>query len=146
MQLTRHTDYALRVLMFLGAEPGRKASVAQIASYFRISRNHLVKVVQGLTEHGFVSTVRGKHGGMVLARDPADITIGEVVRRMENHFNLVSCLESSSEICMVDKTCPLKNILRHATETFLQELDAITLAEVLQDDLRRQLVKVPVNF
>lgn len=146
MQLTRHTDYALRVLMFLGAEPGRKASVAQIASYFRVSRNHLVKVVQGLTEHGFVSTVRGKHGGMVLAQDPADITIGGVVRRMENHFNLVSCLDASGEICMVDKTCRLKNILQHATETFLQELDVITLADVLQDDLRRQLVKVPVNY
>lgn len=146
MQLTRHTDYALRVLMFLGAEPGRKASVAQIAAYFRISRNHLVKVVQGLTEHGFVSTVRGKHGGMVLARDTADITVGEVVRRMENHFNLVSCLDASSEICMVDKTCPLKGILQHATETFLQELDAITLADVLQNGLRQQLVKVPVNL
>lgn len=146
MQLTRHTDYALRILMFLGAEPGRKASVAQIASYFRVSRNHLVKVVQGLTEHGFVSTVRGKHGGMMLAREPVDISIGEVVRRMENHFNLVSCLDASSEVCMVDKTCPLKSILQHAMETFLQELDVISLADVLQDDLRQQLVEIPVNF
>ena len=73
MQLTRHTDYALRVLMYLGAHTDKLTSVAEIADYYGISRNHLVKIVQGLNEHGFVKTTRGKHGGMQLRGDAANI-------------------------------------------------------------------------
>ena len=88
MQLTRHTDYALRVLMYLTANPGRLVTVAELAKFYDISRNHLVKVVQGLVEHGFLHTTRGKNGGMQLACNSDKISIGKVVRKMENHFTI----------------------------------------------------------
>jgi len=131
MQLTRHTDYALRVLMYLGKQPDKLSSVSEIAAYYEISRNHLVKVVQGLTESGFVKTTRGKHGGMQLAHDSKDISVGSVVRKMENHFNIVECFEFNSDACCIENRCGLKGVIHRATNTFLNELDQTSLAEVL---------------
>ena len=131
MQLTRHTDYALRVLMYLAKQPDVLSSVSEIASYYSISRNHLVKVAQGLTEAGYVKTTRGKHGGMRLASDAKDISVGNVVRKMENHFNVVECFESGNDTCRIEKRCGLKGVIQRATNTFLKELDQTSLADVL---------------
>lgn len=139
MQLTRHTDYALRVLMYLGANTGRLASVAEIADYYTISRHHLVKVVQGLTEIGFVSTVRGKHGGMQLARDAESISVGAVIRHMENHFYIVECFDDTANTCALDGACRLKSVINRAAINFLNELDETSLADVLKPRLRKQL-------
>jgi len=131
MQLTRHTDYALRVLMYLAKQPDKLISVSEIAEYYSVSRNHLVKVVQGLTESGFVATTRGKHGGMQLACEAKDISVGSVVRKMENHFNIVECFEFSSVSCCIESSCGLKGVIHRATNNFLKELDQTSLAEVL---------------
>jgi Rrf2 family nitric oxide-sensitive transcriptional repressor len=139
MQLTRHTDYALRVLMYLGANTSRLASVAEIADYYAISRHHLVKVVQGLTEMGFVSTVRGKHGGMQLACKAEKISVGAVVRHMENHFHIVECFDDTANRCALHGACRLKSVINRATINFLNELDETSLAEVLKPKLRKQL-------
>jgi len=140
MQLTRHTDYALRVLMYLGAQNKNMISVSEVASFYSISRNHLVKVVQGLSEHGFVTTVRGKNGGMKLASDVDNISIGNVIRHMENHFDIVECLDQIAESCVLDKSCKLKDFLNHAVNNFLKELDGISLADVLKPGIRKELV------
>lgn len=145
MQLTRHTDYALRILMYLGAENERLASVADIASYYSISRNHLVKVVQGLTEYGFVTTVRGKGGGMKLARKANDISIGNVIRHMENNFDLVECFNEENSACTVDKRCTLKGILRRGVNNFLTQLDTVSLADIIKPNLRKQLVNISIK-
>jgi len=131
MQLTRHTDYALRVLMYLGKQPDTLSSVSEIAAYYSISRNHLVKVVQGLTEYSFVKTTRGKYGGMQLACDASDISVGSVVRKMENHFNIVECFEHKSDACCIENSCGLKAVIHRATSHFLKELDQTSLADVL---------------
>jgi len=131
MQLTRHTDYALRVLMYLGEQPDKLSSVSEIAAYYSISRNHLVKVVQGLTEAGYVKTTRGKHGGMRLAYDAKDISVGSVVRKMENHFNIVECFEFKSIGCCIENSCGLKGVIHRATDKFLKELDETSLLDVL---------------
>jgi Rrf2 family nitric oxide-sensitive transcriptional repressor len=146
MQLTRHTDYALRVLMYLGARPEELCSVAEISDYFAISRNHLVKVVQGLTEHGFVATTRGKYGGMQLCRDADKISVGAVVRCMENHFDIVECFDHSTMACSLDGACRLKHVLHHAMNNFLKELDGTSLADVLKPKLRKQLLNFPDNL
>lgn len=146
MHLTRHTDYALRVLMYLGASTDRLASVAEIASYYDISRHHLVKVVQGLTEHSFVTTVRGKHGGMQLARDAGNISVGDVVRHMENHFNIVECFDDAADACPLDGVCRLKSMINRAVINFLNELDEISLDDMLKPKLRKQLVNFTNNL
>jgi Rrf2 family transcriptional regulator, nitric oxide-sensitive transcriptional repressor len=131
MQLTRHTDYALRVLMYLAKQPDKLSSVSEVAAFYSVSRNHLVKVVQGLTESGFVKTTRGKHGGMQLAHDSKDISVGSVVRKMENHFNIVECFELSTDGCCIENSCGLKAVIHRATSHFLKELDKTSLADVL---------------
>lgn len=140
MQLTRHTDFALRVLMYLGIQHNRQVSVAEIAEFYSISRNHLVKVVQGLTEHGFVTTNRGKNGGMQLAVDANKISIGNVVRNMENHFEIVECFDSKANKCKIENACKLKGLLQQAIDNFLLELDGYTLADVIKPGLRKNIV------
>ena len=140
MQLTRHTDYALRILMYLAVNHEKLSSVAEIAEYYSISRNHLVKVVQGLTEHGYVTTIRGKNGGMYLTDEPESVSVGDVIRQMENHFDLVECFENNSNTCPLSGACELKHVLSEALNTFLNELDKVSLADIVKLKLRRKLV------
>jgi len=141
MQLTRHTDYSLRVLMYLAAKPNQLITVAELANFYAISRNHLVKVVQGLVEHGFIKTVRGKYGGMQLAKNSDDISIGNVVRHMENHFNIVECMGSEQQHCALNGICSLKNMLARATEDYLKNLDKVSLTSVNKPQLRKLIVE-----
>jgi Rrf2 family nitric oxide-sensitive transcriptional repressor len=132
MQLTQYTDYALRTLIALGVARPAMLTVAEISSAYGISRHHLVKVAGQLAGSGYVETVRGKGGGMRLARDPKQIRVGDVVRRMEAELGLVECLRSDGGNCVIVPSCRLKGMLRRATEQFLVELDAHTLADLVQ--------------
>ncbi len=131
MQLTLHTDYALRVLIFLTQKREDLATITEIADFYQISRNHLVKVVHHLASAGFIQTTRGKHGGMKLAREPELIVIGEVVRRMEPNFDIVECFDAKNPSCVVSPACALKSALYQAGNEFLGVLDRFTLADAL---------------
>lgn len=134
MQLTSHTDYALRVLIYLAKNPENRVTVGELAAYFKISRNHLVKVVHKLGVKGFVSAVRGKGGGLYLARSADQINIGAVVREMEGHFHMVDCFNSKKAgLCRLQPHCGLTAVLGKALEQFLQVLDATTLNDVLPE-------------
>lgn len=133
MQLTRYTDYALRVLLYLAISPNRQANITEIADFFNISRNHLVKVVHQLGSKGFVKTTRGKGGGLSLQHPPEMIRIGEVVRSMENHFNWVECFDPTQQRCRLLPGCGLKHLLTRAGDAYLQVLDNATLADMLLD-------------
>jgi Rrf2 family nitric oxide-sensitive transcriptional repressor len=134
MQLTRYTDYAVRVLLHVGArDVGSLSSIAEIASVYDISRGHLMKVVQDLGQAGFLTTVRGRNGGLKLGRTAETITIGEIIRHTEPGFDLVDCSS-----CIIAPACSLPRILNEATSAFLSVLDRYTLADVLsrRADLR----------
>lgn len=131
MQITSYTDYALRVLIYLAMSPNRQATVPEIADFYNISRNHLVKVVHQLGGKGFINTTRGKGGGLSLQRPPEMIRIGEVVRGMETHFNWVECFDPAQQRCRLLPNCGLKHLLARAGDAYLQVLDAATLADVL---------------
>jgi Rrf2 family nitric oxide-sensitive transcriptional repressor len=131
MRLTDYTDYALRVLMYLGAQPGRLVTVQEIADNHGISKNHLTKVVHHLGQAGLVETVRGRTGGVRLARDPATISMGEVVRITEPDFTMVECFDETKNACSLSPTCVLKSALGRATGAYLRELDGVALASVL---------------
>ena len=138
MQLTLHTDYGLRVLIYLTQKGEGLATITEIANFYHISRNHLVKVVHHLANEGFILTTRGKHGGMKLARSPGLISIGEVVRRMEPNFNVVECFDAENPACVVTSICALKSTLRSAMNDFLATLDGFTLADALQQGERTE--------
>lgn len=129
MQLTLHTDYALRVLIYLAQKGDQQATISEIADFYRISRNHLVKVVHHLARTGFIHTTRGKHGGMVLARAPELISIADVVQEMEPNFDIVECFNTSNPSCAISPICSLKSALYNAGKAFLAVLNNYTLAD-----------------
>ena len=131
MRLTTFSDYSLRVLMYLGTARGRLATIDQVAAAYDISGNHLMKVVHHLAQNGFVETVRGKNGGMRLARAPESIRVGDVLRTTEDDFALVECFDERDTDCRIARCCALKNVLARASAAFLAELDRCTLADLV---------------
>lgn len=130
MRLTSFTDFALRTLMRLAAEPERPFTTEEIARTFDISRHHLTKVVRELAEGGFITTQRGAGGGMRLARPAAQITLGAVVRRMEARQAMVECFRADGGGCVMTGDCRLRARLAHAQEAFLADLDRTALDAV----------------
>ena len=131
MQLTRFTDFSLRVLIYLGAHPDAQATVAGVAAEHGISRHHLTRVVHQLGIKGYIETVRGKGGGFRLARRPELIRIGDVVRDMETGFELAECFRPGETGCRLLPACALKPVLAEAGRAFLASLDRHTLADLL---------------
>ena len=130
MRLSTFSDYSLRVLMYLGAQPDRLATIAEIASSHGISESHLMKVVHQLGRGGFIETVRGKGGGIRLAQAAKDIVLGDVIRHTENDFALAECLAGSTA-CRIQGACCLNSILDQAVKALFLVLDGYTLADLL---------------
>jgi Rrf2 family nitric oxide-sensitive transcriptional repressor len=133
MQLTVYTDYALRVLMYLAIHDDRLVTIAEMASTYAISKNHLMKIVHQLGQHGFIETVRGRGGGLRLGQAPERVALGEVVQRMESHFNLVECFDPGTNRCPILPACGLSCVLIEARDAFLAVLDRYTLADLIPD-------------
>lgn len=132
MQLTQYTDYSLRVLIYLSQKAeGELATITEIADFYGISRNHLVKVVHSLSQNGFIQTTRGKYGGMRLARPADKIGIGEVVRKTEPNLDIAECFNSKNKSCVISPVCALKSILDGARTSFMHTLDRYTIANAL---------------
>jgi Rrf2 family nitric oxide-sensitive transcriptional repressor len=136
VRLTRHTDYALRCLILLALHPGEPRTVTDIARRMRISEDHLFKVVHRLAAEGFVTTQRGRTGGVRLARAPERIVVGAVVRRLEESFALVECFTPETNECPIAPACALAKTLHTALRAFLAVLDDVTLADIA----RRRIV------
>lgn len=133
MQLSLRTDFALRMLMALATRK-ELASIDWIADQYDISRNHLAKIAQDLAARGFVETVRGRNGGLRLARPPSEINVGDVVRKLENIDGFVACMGGKAE-CTIDGLCGLKPALSGALQAFLEHLDQFTLAQITDQRL-----------
>jgi Rrf2 family nitric oxide-sensitive transcriptional repressor len=130
MQLTRYTDYSVRVLTHLSTYPERLSCIAEIARAYGISQSHLMKVVQDLGHSGYVETVRGRNGGIRLRKPPAEINLGALVRHTEKHFDVVDCPN-----CLIAPACQMTSVFAQATRAFLSVLDQYTLADMMS---RRQ--------
>jgi len=133
MRLTQWTDYALRVLMYCATHKQRESAptIAEIAEAHGISRSHLMKVVMELSAKGWLSTTRGRGGGLRLVQDPSQIVIGEVVRQMEEDFRLVECFNPDSNTCRIYGLCRLKGTLQGALKAYMQVLDGVSLADLV---------------
>ncbi|HEY0956281.1 MAG TPA: Rrf2 family transcriptional regulator [Roseateles sp.] len=130
MKLTAFTDYSLRVLIYLATEPDRRATVAEISAAFDIKANHLTKVVHHLAKCGWVATVRGKGGGLVLALPAEQISIGRVVRDTEGAALPAECFGPEHSHCAIVRSCRLKGVLAEAVDAFHAVLDRYTLADI----------------
>ena len=139
MRLTLHTDYSLRLLMLLAMEPDELHTIEEIAQRYDVSRNHLMKVVQTLARAGFVQSLRGRSGGLRLARPAARINLGAVVRATEDSFALVECFDRERNTCVVAPACGLRGPIEEALQAFLGVLDRYSLADLIKNpsSLRR---------
>lgn len=132
MRLTLYTDYSLRVLLYLAFKKDQMVTITELADFYKISRNHLVKVVHNLGIQGYIHTTRGKNGGMRLARPANEIVIGDVVRKMEPDFELLECFSEATDHCVITHSCSLKAVLINARDDFLSTLDKYTVADAIK--------------
>ena len=144
MHLTLHTDYALRVLLYLHLRGDEKSTVQEIAGAYAISKNHLMKVVQRLAGLGYVDASRGRGGGLLLAKPAEEVNLGRLVEQMEPHLNLVECFDAVSNTCSIAPACDLKGVLAEAQQAFLRTLRGYTLADLgLRRQHLREILKMP---
>lgn len=130
MRLTFYSDYSLRLLMYVAVNPDKLVTVQEVADAYGISKNHLMKIVHQLGQHGFVKTVRGRNGGIRLARAAAKIGLGQVVRITEEDFTMVECFDAATNMCAITRSCRLRGVLHTALEAFFAVLDEYTLADL----------------
>lgn len=144
MRLTTMTDYAMRLLMYLGEHPDRLCTISEVAQAHGISQPHLMKVTNRLSRAGWIETIRGKNGGMRLAHAPADISIGAVVRDTENDLALVECMGDKQHCTLIGR-CTLPRILSGALKQFMEHLDQFTLADLLEPKAGEGLAPTPAG-
>lgn len=131
MRLTTFTDYSLRVLIYLAIDPDRRATIGEIAAAFEVSEHHLMKVVHFLGKHRLLKNVRGKGGGMTLARPPEAINVGHVVRLTEASSVPAECFKRETNACVITPVCGLRHVLKDAIEAFHASLAQHTLADLV---------------
>jgi len=130
MRLTSYSDYSLRLLMYAALKGDGLVTIQEVSDAYGISRNHLMKVALDLGRNGFLETVRGRNGGMRLARKPGEIGLGAVLRTTEEDFNTVECFNTRSNTCVISGHCRLKGALARALKAYLEVLDEYTLADL----------------
>lgn len=145
MYLTQQTDYALRVLIYAAVNDDDLVNIATIAEAYNISKSHLMKVVTALVKGGFLSSIRGKGGGLKLAMPPEKIRVGAVVRLMEP-LQIVECFGSNNH-CTITPNCRLADILAGGVKAFLNHLDSFTLADLINKQTHDILysAKIPIQ-
>ncbi|WP_038246806.1 RrF2 family transcriptional regulator [Ghiorsea bivora] len=131
MQLTKYTDYSLRTLLYLGTHQDRLSTISEISKYHNISRNHLVKVVHQLGTNGYILTIRGKNGGIRLARKPNEIQLSQVVRLTEPNMDIQECFSKETNTCPLIDECKLKHVFYSARESFMKTLEEKYLSDIL---------------
>jgi len=140
MRVTTHSDFALRVLIFAALQGDRPSRIEDVAERYQISKSHLTKVVWNLSSAGFLTTARGRAGGLRLARPPEEINLGAVLRATEDNGALVECFNTSG-CCVITPACRARRIFREALEAFHAVFDKYTLADLMtrEPDLRKAL-------
>jgi Rrf2 family nitric oxide-sensitive transcriptional repressor len=130
MRLTFYSDYSLRLLMYAAVRHGQRVTIQEVADAYGISKNHLMKVAFELGRKGYLETVRGRGGGLRLAKPPEKIGLGEVVRAVEEDFTMVECFDTDSNQCVITGACRLRGALTRALKAYFAVLDEYTLADL----------------
>lgn len=145
MKFNLFTDYALRSLMYLCWHRGRTVTAEEISSYYGISHDHIVKVIQELSRHGYVQARRGRGGGSMLARDPRFITVSEVINTFEGPPALLECIRTTN-VCVIETSCRLKGVLTEAQRRMFEYLGTVTVEEIAGEQAPQIVALEPVNL
>lgn len=141
MKLNLFTDYAVRSLMYLSWHRNRTVTAEEIARFYGISRDHIVKVIQELSRHGYVQARRGRGGGSILARDPRDISVAEVITTFEGPPALLDCLRTTN-VCVIERSCRLRTVLGEAQTRMFDYLGTVSIEDIAGDI---EPVTIPLN-
>lgn len=143
MNLTSYTDYALRVLIYLGIQPdGKRSNIKDISDFYHISFHHISKVVYDLGKLGLVATIRGRNGGIYLEKNPDQINIGELVRYTERPVHLVECFDEANNTCKLSPVCRLKGVFNEALSAYFRVLEKYTLQDLIKNkEMLNELLK-----
>ena len=133
MQLTKYTDLSLRVMMHLAVKGGESSTIREIAEIYKVSRNHLVKVVHNLATMGYIHSTQGRGGGITLAVDSSEIVVGDIVRAVEPSLCLIDC---EKQECPLNSACLLKEALDQAIAAFLKTLDGYTVQDLVRNKVQ----------
>lgn len=131
MRLTQHSNYAMRLLMYCALKPDQPVRLAEIADAYGISCHHLNKIAQRLTHIGAIQAIRGRNGGIRLAKEPKDINIGEILRQTEENLVIVECFSETTNTCPLINECKFRQLLQKALVAFLDVLDSQTLEDLV---------------
>ncbi|MYL44385.1 Rrf2 family transcriptional regulator [Virgibacillus halodenitrificans] len=135
MNLKKYTDYGLRVLIFTGMKKeGELASIKEISSVYNISTHHLGKIVHQLTKLELVESIRGRNGGIRLAKPADEMNVGRIVRMLESDFTILECFDKETNHCVISPGCTLKHALNKALHAFLKVLDEYTIADLIHNE------------
>jgi Rrf2 family nitric oxide-sensitive transcriptional repressor len=147
MRLTSYTNYSIRILMYCAVHPETVVTIADIAEAYGISRAHLLKSARQLGQLGYLETLRGRGGGICLAKRPEEIDIGEVVRTLEDTGEFVECFKPDTNTCPIAGPCGLTGLLRRGVEAFYREIDGTTLSDLVGNGriLRQRLALLPTG-
>lgn len=137
MQFTRFTDYSLRVLMYLATHSDRRCTVREIADFYGVSQNHLVKVVHNLAQLGYIESSKGKGGGIKLLKAPEEMNLKQLILKLEPSLTLVECFDETTNTCRIAGNCGLKGILQQAMDTMIDYLDNYTVADTLPSQVQQ---------
>jgi len=139
MQLTKHTDYAFRVLIYLGSMKEELTTIQKVSDVFDISKPNLMKVVNELTKQRWIEAIRGKNGGIHLGVSPHEINLRDVVTHMEKILDPVNC---NKPLCHIKGVCELKPILMQAQNEYLNYLSNYTLADLVNKKTTIRFLKL----
>lgn len=135
MNLKKYTDYGLRVLIFTGMKKeGELASIKEISSVYNISTHHLGKIVHQLTKLELVESIRGRNGGIQLAKPADEMNVGRIVRMLESDFTILECFDKETNHCVISPGCTLKHALNKALQAFFKVLDEYTIADLIHNE------------
>ncbi|CAM2767347.1 Rrf2 family transcriptional regulator [Legionella worsleiensis] len=132
MQLTQFTDYSLRALIYIALQK-ESCTIKDITKAYDISNNHMIKIIHNLSKLGLIKTIRGKNGGILMAAQPEAVNLGQLIAKLEPHFDLVPCFNKEKANCCIAPVCKLKGILHEAQAAFMDILERYTLADMLQN-------------
>lgn len=143
MKLTQHSDLGLRLLMYLALQKGELATIQEMSDRFGVSKNHMVKISHQLTKSGLIESIRGRTGGVRLARAPEDIKVGDAVRATEDNFDLVECFDATKNHCVLSGACVLGGVLDQALTAFFEVLAKVSLADLTKNRKELEMSLLP---
>lgn len=130
MQLTKQANYAVRTLVYCAVNAPRQSRVTEIARAYNMSELSLFKFIKPLVDNGLIETVRGRNGGLRLARPAADITVLEVIQVTEESFALAECFDTGEVNCPLAGNCETNLVLAEALEAFFSVLGKYTIEDL----------------